>query len=188
MTTILYRLTSYKKILSRVFLFLSFFIVGLLIAVFYTYILDLFFLICFLASITVIGLSIIMTRLKLFGIKSNEMRFLYSYSIGITLFAFLATMPLNVDRSFSVLMLSKIENRALEGNSFTTKSLSVEMASFFNPESEEITRRLNEQIELGNVEILRDDKIRLTSKGEFTIKVLRFISHLFNLNPKYVGH
>jgi hypothetical protein len=98
-------------------------------------------------------------------------------------FSFHSTVPLNVDRSFSVWMINKIATDP-EMRNFST--LEENASKFFSPEKGEIKRRLNEQISLGNLEVV-DNRVELTSSGHRVWKSNRFLASLFGLNKNYAG-
>lgn len=98
-------------------------------------------------------------------------------------FSFLTTIPLNVDRSFSVWMINYMNDN--DGKKTATE-LQRDAYVFFAPEKGEIQRRIEEQIRLGNMEV-NDGKIELTSSGKRLAKINKFIRQLFALNSKYTS-
>ena len=88
--------------------------------------------------------------------------------------------PLNVDRSFSVWMLRNVS----EQDGIPTPALKEQASTFFNPSSGEIERRIDEQRNLGNVQI-QDDVVQLTSRGAILVRVNEVMARFFGLNPNY---
>ncbi len=161
---------------------------GLMSAKFFYFYISLFFYVCFISTlITFIfaffsfkfGGKFLPTTIK----YSNEVTYLYSSLVSLIVFCFLSTVPLNLDRSFSVWMLNQTASSA---EAYSTQDLENLASDFFAPSGLEIKRRINEQISIGNME-RRDEKILLTDKGEFTWKLFRVISDFFGLNKKYTG-
>ena len=100
---------------------------------------------------------------------------------ALAVFSFLSTVPLNVDRSFSVWMIndmyknhSNISERALEETA----------AKFFAPQNGEIKRRVEEQKNLGNISE-KFGIVYLTNSGRKTRFLDNLISKLYRLNKKY---
>ena len=98
-------------------------------------------------------------------------------------FSFLSTIPLNIDRSFSVWMLNRI---SADKTLSSQEKIEKEAELFFSAESGEILRRVNEQLQLGNIERV-NGLITLTGKGNFQVKFHNFIQGVFHLNDKYAG-
>ena len=88
--------------------------------------------------------------------------------------------PLNVDRSFSVWMLRNVS----EEDGIPTPELKEQASTFFSPSSGEIERRIDEQRNLGNVQI-QDDVVQLTSRGAILVRVNEVMARFFGLNPNY---
>lgn len=101
-------------------------------------------------------------------------------------FAFLFTIPINIDRSFSVWTLSQIERNANMNQELKVTDLKKYMSTFFDENSIELNRRLLEQQKIGNI-IVSGDKVRLTDRGRIQVVCNRFISRIFALNFKYSG-
>jgi hypothetical protein len=111
---------------------------------------------------------------------------LFAISLFSTSFAFLSTVPLNIDRSLSVWMLAKIE----ESGSTTLKisDLTERVKPFLEPNSGEINRRVEEQATLGYLEIVEDGTgIRITNRGKLQVMINKRIADIFDLNPKYAN-
>jgi hypothetical protein len=97
-------------------------------------------------------------------------------------FSFLTTIPLNIDRSFSVWMIKNL----YEGDrTYSISGIETLTAEFFVPSSGEIKRRLIEQEELGNLTIGNKGEVTLTKKGEILARINSLIGQVFALSSKY---
>jgi len=104
---------------------------------------------------------------------------------GLITFSFLATIPMTIDRSYSVWMLKSIyesedRNRILTYSEFETKSV-----SFFSPNNGQLNRRIEEQLKIGNIEVQRFNKLALTDRGRFITHLNSIIGQIFGLDPEY---
>lgn len=108
---------------------------------------------------------------------------LFIASSSLLSFSFHSTVPLNVDRSFTVWMINQLGT-----NPQVNKLTQVEenAAIFFSPKGGEIARRVNEQVSLGNMKN-KDGVISLTSRGKRIWRINRIVSTFFGLNTKYSG-
>ena len=120
------------------------------------------------------------------GKNRNKTQSILTIMVAILLtFSFLSTVPLTIDRSYSVWMLKNMNNYE-EKNLNLTKSIFYQDAQvFFNPSNGELLRRLNEQIQLGNIEVKPNETYVLTGKGKFISRINHWIGNIFGLNPKY---
>jgi hypothetical protein len=96
-------------------------------------------------------------------------------------FATLAILPLNVDRSFSVWTLNEME---LIGKPQPRDELILESTKFFSPNSGEISRRVDEQIKLGNIEV-EDGMLQLSARGKLQVEIHRVLRQIFALELNY---
>ena len=98
-------------------------------------------------------------------------------------FSFLATVPINIDRSFSVWMLNQMKQ-----NGAPVSQLEIELtaAQFFSQKNGEISRRIEEQITIGNLSV-RNNQISLTKRGEYQVSLNKMIRIVFDLNKKYTA-
>lgn len=104
--------------------------------------------------------------------------------ISLQLF-FFSLVPLTIDRSFSVWLLTQIES---EPRGYVTlRELSEKSEIFFIGDGEEISRRYNEQLKIGTLQLVDKNKITLTSFGVMQVKLNRLIGNIFDLNPKYTN-
>lgn len=157
-------------------------IVGIAFAAIINRILHFFFLTAIVSSIFAgITASVIITRItKNKSINSHINVSTALVSILLT-FSFLATIPINIDRSFSVWMLNQIKH-----NGATSSQLEIEntAAQFFSQKNGEIKRRIEEQKKIGNLNI-RNNQVSLTIRGELQVRLNKMIRIFFDLNKKY---
>jgi hypothetical protein len=103
----------------------------------------------------------------------------------LMIFSFLITVPVNADRSFSIWMLSQIEQSDNTSEQIQIPGLKASAAEFFSPQSTEIERRIDEQISIQSISVDKDGYINLTLVGHIIIKTARLIQKFFGLNSKY---
>jgi hypothetical protein len=162
---------------------------GLTIAALLNRVIDFFFL-CVFAGAFASGVlvSVLEFRNRKKGLISDSDRSLVkiisvlvvSLTTVVT-FAILAILPLNVDRSFSVWALNEME---LIGKPQLRDDLILESAKFFSPNSGEISRRIDEQIRLRNIEI-QDGMLQLSARGKLQVEIHRVLRHIFGLKMNY---
>ena len=119
-------------------------------------------------------------------IKSEQglhINILLAILIPISAFSFLSFIPINVDRSFTVITLSTINNQY--NTNLELEELQTKVSTFFRPENKEILRRIEEQVFVGNLE-LKEGEVILTKRGRFQVFVNDVIAYIFDLNLKYV--
>ena len=97
-------------------------------------------------------------------------------------FSFLATVPINVDRSFSVWLLAGLEST--RDSTFSVTDAELLASEYFSPGSGEISRRIQEQLKIGNLE-LREGNLAISGQGEILVSLFRATTIFFNLNPRY---
>jgi hypothetical protein len=108
---------------------------------------------------------------------------LFLISNALLSFSFHSTIPLNIDRSFSVWMINQLSSETT-GQKLT--QVEKDASDFFSPTGGEILRRVNEQISLGNIKN-ENSVISLTNRGKRVWYLNQFISSIFGLNTKYSG-
>lgn len=101
------------------------------------------------------------------------------------LFSFLITVPVNVDRSFSIWMLSYIEKVSLEDKNLEIPTLKSNVSDFFSPQSTEIDRRIKEQSNIRSITVDEDGFVRITLFGRVIVETSRIMQKFFGLNSKY---
>lgn len=164
-------------------------VLGLTIAALLNRVIDFFFL-CVFAGAFASGVLVFVLefRNRKRGLISESDSFLgktisvlvVSLTTVIT-FATLAILPLNVDRSFSVWALNEME---LIGKPQSRNDVILESAKFFSPNSGEISRRVDEQIRLRNIEI-EDGMLQLSERGKLQVQIHRVIRKIFALEMNY---
>ena len=100
-------------------------------------------------------------------------------------FSFLSTIPLTVDRSFSVWLLKTVEVTQKNNRIISSEELLERSVIFFGPNNGQLDRRLSEQGRLGNLRLERDGSVQLTEKGRFLAKFHSLIGAIFGLDPAY---
>jgi hypothetical protein len=164
-------------------------LVGLSAAAILNRILGFFFPCVFIGSLagaitTHLLLSFKLRNNRLFATEyqnHSTIRFIAALLTSLILFSFLSTLPLNIDRSFSVWTLNQISNLSKEQTRFSLETLAED---FFTQENGEVSRRIDEQIKIGNL-VEESNNIKLTSRGQFQVQFHRFIAKIFGLNSKY---
>jgi hypothetical protein len=162
------------------------FVMGVALAAAFNRKINFFFYCTFIGSIAASAISF--TSFKLIKKKKKEKHYrdlqtevLCSLVSGLLAFSFLATVPLNVDRSFSVWMLHQANQKQ-----FKISELELFGAKYFSPENNQISRRINEQIKLGNV-VVDSDYVKLTKSGKRLEKFHRLVRVFFGLDKSYAG-
>lgn len=92
--------------------------------------------------------------------------------VFLLLYSFIFTVPVTVDRSYSVQMLNLIA-RSSEGVELS------QILEVFSGDEAKALRRVEEQIKTGSVE-RHDDKIKITFLGEVLAASFGLISHAFS--------
>lgn len=95
---------------------------------------------------------------------------------------FLVLLPVTVDRSVSVYLLSTLDQRPMspaELQRAFIDSYVVKMGA--------IDRRIDEQRKSGNVTVSPDGKVRLTKQGQRFMAFSRLIARLFATDPRFVS-
>jgi len=115
----------------------------------------------------------------------NTKKVIWFYSslslLSIQLF-FFVTFPLTIDRSFSVWMLSTVQNEKVVSLDYLSE---LTENSFLNG-TEEVARRVSEQVAIGNLLLSGDSKIvTISRRGHIQVLFNKLICNLFGLNQKY---
>ncbi|NUQ17815.1 MAG: hypothetical protein HOP95_05075 [Sphingomonas sp.] len=95
---------------------------------------------------------------------------------------FLVLLPVTVDRSVSVYLLSTIEQRQM-----SSAELQRAFIDGYVVKMGAIDRRIDEQRRSGNITVSPDGKVRLTAQGERFMAFSRFIARLFGTDPRFVS-
>lgn len=178
--------SSAQKFKSVVYLFIPCAIGDFVLSLIFSRIFDVFMY----ASIATAILSIILNFLILKLIPNRFWRdstvdVLINLLSTVLLFNFLTLVPLNVDRSFSVWMIGSLDSQAIRsGEGIKIVDLKKRTSQYFSPNSGEVQRRIDEQVNLGNFKIVRG-KIYLTNRGRIQAKLDKILTRIFALNKKY---
>ena len=100
-------------------------------------------------------------------------------------FSFLSTVPLTIDRSYSVWLLKHIAEAQYAGTVIDRETLIGDSTDFFSAENGQLNRRIDEQVKIGNLEILDEDTIKASSKGLLLAEINNLVGIIFALEPKY---
>lgn len=98
---------------------------------------------------------------------------------------FLVLLPVTVDRSVSVYLLSTIERGQDSG--MTSAKLQRAFIDGYVVRMGAIDRRLDEQRKSGNIAVSPDGKVRLTRQGERFMGLSRLVARLFGTDPRFVS-
>ena len=98
---------------------------------------------------------------------------------------FLVLLPVTVDRSVSVYLLSTIEQR--EDSGVTSAQLQKSFVDGYVVRMGAIDRRIDEQRKSGNVTVDAGGKVHLTKQGEHFMSLSRMVSRLFGTDPRFVS-
>jgi hypothetical protein len=100
-------------------------------------------------------------------------------------FSFLSTIPLTIDRSYSVWLLKNLTEAESIGKIVNRDALVEQSSDFFSSENAQLDRRIDEQSRLGNLIILEKGIVKISSKGLFWARINNYIGIVFALEPKY---
>jgi len=95
---------------------------------------------------------------------------------------FLVLLPVTVDRSVSVYLLSTIERRPM-----TAPELQRAFIDGYVVKMAAIDRRIDEQRKSGNIMVSPDGKVRLTKQGERFMTFSRVVARLFGTDQRFVN-
>ena len=97
---------------------------------------------------------------------------------------FLVLLPVTVDRSVSIYLLSTIDRRQDAG--IDTQELQKAFVSGYVVKMGAIDRRIDEQQKSGNVTVGADGTVRLTPQGQRFMAFSRLVARLFGTDPRFV--
>ena len=98
---------------------------------------------------------------------------------------FLVLLPVTVDRSVSVYLLSTIEQHQDLG--IDAKHLQRSFVDDYVVKMGAIDRRIDEQKRSHNVTVGTDGKVRLTTQGRRFMAFSRLVAQVFGTDPRFVG-
>ena len=161
-------------------------IIGILASAIYQRFYDLFFYSVFLGTITTTASAYIFLRVFTQKVKDlNIQKFLLTSTASLLTFSFLSTIPLTLDRSYSVWILKSLRNYEIQDQRVTEEKIIENSVVFFSPAQKELDRRLYEQLKIGNIAKTKNGEIILTNKGRLIAEVNSLIGAIYELNPKY---
>lgn len=148
----------------------------------------------FILVCSVIAFLLTMAAGKVFvslGINWKDWLAVSLIFFGVT-FGYFTVGPMVVERSFSVFMLSYMdENQNMENHEgVSSDELSDLISDLFFHEFGEMEKRFDEQLLSGNIEKIQDtngtDTYVITPQGRFIVSVFRLLSRVFNMDPSIV--
>jgi hypothetical protein len=98
---------------------------------------------------------------------------------------FLVLLPVTIDRSISVYLLSTIERQQHGG--WDPGELEHAFIDGYVVKMGAISRRIDEQRRSGNIRIAPDGRIQLTAQGRAFMRLSRVVARLFDTDPRFVG-
>jgi hypothetical protein len=98
---------------------------------------------------------------------------------------FLVLLPVTVDRSVSVYLLSTIEQHGDGG--IAPADLQRSFIDGYVVNMGAIDRRIDEQRRSGNIAVKPDGKVELTPQGRRFMDLSRLVARLFRTDPRFVG-
>ena len=97
---------------------------------------------------------------------------------------FLVLLPVTVDRSVSVYLLSTIGRE--QGAGIDSTDLRRAFVDGYVVRMDAVGRRIDEQRTTGNVTVASDGKIQLTSQGRRFMELSRIVARVFGTDPRFV--
>ena len=104
-----------------------------------------------------------------------------SFSLNV---CFLVLLPVTVDRSVTVYLLSRIEQQQ---SPVAPRALEQEFVGGYVRDMHAIDRRIDEQRRSGNIAVGSDGKVVLTDQGRSFMAFSRAVARLFGTDPRFVG-
>lgn len=97
---------------------------------------------------------------------------------------FLVLLPVTVDRSVTVYLLSTIEQR---NGGIAAPALEQAFVGGYVRDMHAIDRRIDEQRRSGNIAVGKDGKVTLTPQGRRFMAFSRSVARLFGTDPRFVN-
>ncbi|MES2137856.1 MAG: hypothetical protein V4502_12455 [Pseudomonadota bacterium] len=104
-----------------------------------------------------------------------------SFSLNV---CFLVLLPVTVDRSVTVYLLSTIDRQDDRG--INPAALEQAFIKGYVVDMHAIGRRIDEQRRSGNISVGSDGKVRLTDQGRRFMRFSRMVARLFGTDPRFV--
>jgi hypothetical protein len=141
---------------------------------------NLFFYNVFIGSIGsgLFSLLLFKSTKKYLLIEKPFRPFLFVISVLLS-FSFLSTIPLTIDRSYSVWILKYVSESSASNQNLSAKILTNESLKFFSESNGQLSRRIAEQERLGNIISGESGEIKITWKGRTAYVLLK---HRFKKN------
>lgn len=145
-----------------------------------------FFYNVFIGSISAGAMTIILFRLTATKFKIEKSTCIYLTTISVLMsYTFLFTIPLTVDRSYSVWMLKEVAQADAFGLGKEKKNLLEESSFFFDESNGQLSRRIDEQVRIGNLKIANSGEVEITTKGRLWAIFNKYVGIVFGLEPRY---
>ena len=118
--------------------------------------------------------------------KINKEVLPYMVAISFLMtFSFLSTIPLTIDRSYSVWLLKNVADAESSNKDLSYMALIEKSETFFSQSNGQLTRRIREQERIGNIKVASSGTIELSQRGRFVVKLNELIGIVFGLDPRY---
>ena len=173
---------------SKIALLIIFFAVtiGLLLTCLMQQLQQLFFYNLFIGTLaSFFSTNFLLRRIRK-GIQFDKLnKLLIGLVAGLVTFSFLATVPLTIDRSYSVWILKSIYISERNSEMVTSKQIESKSIAFFSPNNGQLTRRIAEQKKIGNIEVINSNELSLTDRGRLITQLNALVGWIFGLDPDY---
>ena len=164
--------------------FLTSVFLGLIASIVGQQINEFFFYNVFLGSIvSIAAMTILLWRFAPSSPTSRHLNTCLAIIAGLLTFSFLSTIPLTIDRSYSVWLLKTVSQAEDKGEKLTETDLTEKSVNFFSEENGQLRRRILEQQKIGNITV--GSEIKLTNKGKLVTELNGIVGKIFRLDPKY---
>ena len=134
------------------------------------------------AVVLALLLALSLPRLKLWDPAILIAAVMASLSVNLT---FLIVIPVTIDRSVSVFLLSRIEAAPPQAP-LDAQGLRATFVRDYVIGMAQIDRRIDEQTRSGNL-VVDHGRLRLTPQGERFMRLSRTLARLFGTDPRFVG-
>lgn len=108
--------------------------------------------------------------------------FAAAFAGAMLVYSFHITLPVIIDRSISLFVLSRMEGR---NAGVSVEKLQESFLTGYVQNYSAVCRRLEEQVISGNI-VFKDKKYYLAENGEYILKALRWIAFLVQRNNYYI--
>lgn len=162
------------------------FVLGLVVAAIFQRINGLFFYSVFIGSIATVLIAFVLMKIdKGRNSYDKTVHFFVPLTSCLLVFSFLATIPLTIDRSYSVWILKTARVAEQDSQKLMYDEMITKSVNFFSPKNGQLQRRLLEQSRIGNLEVKETGEVVLTNKGRVIARINALIGQLFGLDPTY---